>query len=159
MAPPDGSPADLPRDFTSELGALRERLAEAERYLGRDKLEVRRVELEAEVARPDLWDDADNARAVTKELGRVSADLEQLETLRSALEDAEALLELSEESSTEGTGDAALDAELVDMVDALGARLGALELQSLFSGEYDELDAGPYSPEWVTFGAHADVIF
>jgi hypothetical protein len=25
--------------------------------------------------------------------------------------------------------------------------------------EYDELDAGPYSPEWVTFGAHADVIF
>src|ERR1700734_3176431 len=141
MAPPDGSPADLPRDFTSELGALRERLAEAEHYLGRDKLEVRRVELEAEVGRPDLWDDADNARAVTKELGRVSADLEQLETLRSALEDAEALLELSEESSSEGTGDAALDAELVDMVDALGARLGALELQSLFSGEYDEFDA------------------
>ena len=29
--------------------------------------------------RPDLWDDADNARAVTKELGRVSADLEQLD--------------------------------------------------------------------------------
>src|SRR5580658_6473724 len=141
MAPPDGPPADLPRDFTSELGALRERLAETEHYLGRDKLEVRRVELEAEVGRPDLWDDADNARAVTKELGRVSADLEQLETLRSALEDAEALLELSEESSTEGTGDAALDAELVDMVDALGARLGALELQSLFSGEYDEFDA------------------
>jgi peptide chain release factor 2 len=138
MAPPDGSPADLPRDFTSELGALRERLAEAERYLGRDKLEVRRVELEAEVARPDLWDDADNARAVTKELGRVSADLDQLDALRSALEDAEALLELSEESSAEGTGDAALDAELVD---ALGARLGALELQSLFSGEYDEFDA------------------
>ncbi len=27
------------------------------------------------------------------------------------------------------------------MVDALGTRLGALELQSLFSGEYDELDA------------------
>jgi peptide chain release factor 2 len=141
MAPPDGPPADLPRDFTSELGALRERLAEAERYLGRDKLEVRRVELEAEVARPDLWDDADKARAVTKELGRVSADLEQLEGLRSALEDAEALLELSEESSAEGTGDAALDAELVDMVNALGTRLGALELQSLFSGEYDEFDA------------------
>ena len=71
MAPPDGSSADLPRDFTSELGALGERLAEAERYLGREKLEVRRAELEAEVARPDLWDDADNARAVTKELGRV----------------------------------------------------------------------------------------
>ena len=94
MAPPDGPSADLPRDFTSELGALRERLTEAERYLGREKLDVRRVELEAEVARPDLWDDADNARAVTKELGRVSADLDQLDALRSALEDAQALLEL-----------------------------------------------------------------
>jgi peptide chain release factor 2 len=35
----------------------------------------------------------------------------------------------------------ALEAELVETVDALGVRLGALELQSLFSGEYDELDA------------------
>ena len=36
---------------------------------------------------------------------------------------------------------ATLDTELVEVVDALGTRLGALELQSLFSGEYDELDA------------------
>jgi peptide chain release factor 2 len=52
-----------------------------------------------------------------------------------------ALLELTDESAGEGSGDASLDAELVEMVDALGTRLGALELQSLFSGEYDELDA------------------
>ena len=78
---------------------------------------------------------------MTKELGRVSADLDQLDTLRSALEDAQALLELTQESAGEGSGDAALDAELIEMVDALGTRLGALELQSLFSGEYDEFDA------------------
>ncbi len=93
------------------------------------------------MARPDLWDDADNARAVTKELGRVSADLDQLDTLRGALEDARALLELTEESAAEGSRDASLDAELVETVDSLGSRLGVLELQSLFSGEYDELDA------------------
>src|ERR1700723_4618867 len=45
MAPPDGPSAELPRDFTSELGALRERLAEAGRDLGRAKLEVGRVGL------------------------------------------------------------------------------------------------------------------
>ncbi len=116
-------------------------MTEAERYLGREKLDVRRVELEAEVARPDLWDDADNARSVTKELGRVSADLDQLDTLRSALGDARALLELTQESTAEGSSDASLEAELVETVDGLGTRLGALELQSLFSGEYDELDA------------------
>ncbi len=60
MAPPNAAAAgaEEPRDFTSELGSLGDRLAEAERYLGRDKLEVRRAELETDVARPDLWDDA-----------------------------------------------------------------------------------------------------
>ncbi|HEY1443908.1 MAG TPA: peptide chain release factor 2 [Acidimicrobiales bacterium] len=138
MAPPDAAAAGAqePRDFTAELTALGDRLAEAERYLGRDKLEARRVELEAEVARPDLWDDQENAKSVTRELGRVTDDLGQLEWLRSTLDDALALLELTEESA-----DAALERELVETVDALGSRLGALELQSLFSGEYDELDA------------------
>ena len=75
------------------------------------------------------------------ELGRVSADLDQLEGLRSALDDAHALLELTDESAAAGARDVALDAELVETVDALGTRLGALELQSLFSGDYDELDA------------------
>jgi peptide chain release factor 2 len=141
MAPPDGPAVEAPRDFTAELEALEERLAEAERYLGRDKLEARRAELEEQVARPDLWDDADNARALTKELGRVVADLEQLDGLRGAADDASALLELTQESAAAGAPDAALDAELVDTVAALGSRLAALELQSLFSGEYDELDA------------------
>ena len=141
MAPPDGPAAQVPRDFAAELGILGERLADAERYLGREKLEARRAELEAEVAKPDLWDDPDNARAVTKELGRVGADLEQLEGLRASLDDAHALLELIEESAASGAPDPALDAELVETVDTLGTRLAALELQSLFSGEYDELDA------------------
>jgi peptide chain release factor 2 len=137
MAPPDGAAAHAPepRDFHSELEALAERLSEAERYLGLDKLEARRAELEAEAGRPDLWDDADNARAVTKELGRVSADLDQLEGLRGALDDAEALLELTEESSAAGASDASFETELHQTVDGLGKRLAALELQSLFSGE------------------------
>ncbi len=108
---------------------------------GRDKLEARRAELEEAAGRPDLWDDPDNARSVTKELGRVSADLDQLEVLRAALDDARALVELTEESAAAGARDAALDAELIETVDGLGTRLGALELQSLFSGDYDELDA------------------
>ena len=143
MAPPDGpSPsAEAPRDFTSELEALGERLGEAERYLGLDKLEARRAELETEVGRPDLWDDADRAREITKELGRVAADLDQLAGLRAGLEDARALQELTAESAAAGAPDVALEVELVETVDALGVRLGALELQSLFSGEYDELDA------------------
>ncbi len=141
MAPPEGLSASAPRDLNAELVALGSRLAEAERYLGLDKFEARRSELEAEAARPDLWDDPDRARRVTKELGRVSADLDQLVGLRTVLDDALALLELTEESAAAGARDVSLEAELVDTVDSLGTRLAALELQSLFSGEYDELDA------------------
>ncbi len=143
MAAPDGPAAQTPapRDFGSELQALGDRLGEAERYLGLEKLQARRAELEAAVAKPDLWDDPDHARAVTKELGQVTADLDQLAGLTAALDDARALMELTEESEAEGARDASLEAELVETVDTLSSRLAALELQSLFSGEYDEFDA------------------
>jgi peptide chain release factor 2 len=141
MAPPDGPATQGPRDFRSELDALGERLGEAERYLGLEKLQARRSELEAAVAKPDLWDDPDHARAVTKELGQVTADLDQLAGLAGALDDARALVDLVEESAAAGEHDAALEAEQAETVDALSARVDALELQSLFSGEYDEYDA------------------
>ncbi|HEY1826597.1 MAG TPA: peptide chain release factor 2 [Acidimicrobiales bacterium] len=141
MAPPDPGSAGLPRDFAAELEDSEARLADAERYLGLEKLQARQAELEAQAARPDLWDDQDNARAVTTELGKVTADLEQLTRLRGDLDDARALMELIDESKAAGAPDASLDAELVTSVDALGKKLNALELQSLFSGDYDESDA------------------
>jgi peptide chain release factor 2 len=141
MAPPDQGSAEAPRDFTAELEESETRLAEAERYLGLERLTARRTELEAETAKPDLWNDGDRARAITTELGQVTADLDQLTGLRSEVSEATALRELVDESRADGAPDASLETELVESVDALRARLGALELQSLFSGEYDEKDA------------------
>jgi peptide chain release factor 2 len=141
MAPPEGGAAEAPRDFATELEESEGRLTEAERYLGRERLLARQAELESAAADPALWDDGDNARAITTELGQVTADLEQLTGLRRDLSDAMVLLELINESRAEGAPDGALEKELVETVDALRTRLGALELQSLFSGEYDERDA------------------
>ena len=141
MAQPEGTAPQEPRDFKTELAALGARLEEAERYLGLEKLQARRAELEAAVAKPDLWDDPDHARAVTKELGQVVDDLDGLSTLSGALDDARTALDLVDESAAAGAPDAALEAELVESVDTLTTRLAALELQSLFSGEYDEMDA------------------
>src|ERR1700734_828596 len=69
MAPPEGAAAEAPRDFATELEESEGRLTEAERYLGLDRLLARQAELEAAAADPKLWDDGDNARAVTTELG------------------------------------------------------------------------------------------
>jgi peptide chain release factor 2 len=141
MAPPEAGSAEAPRDFAAELEDSKGRLGEAERYLGLDRLLARRAELETEAAKPELWNDADHARAVTTELGQVTADLEQLTGLRGELNEAEALWELVEESRADGTPDASLEKELVETVDGLCSRLSSLELQSLFSGEYDQRDA------------------
>jgi peptide chain release factor 2 len=135
MARPEPSAAGEQRDFRAELTDLRTRLVEAEGYLGLDRLRARRAELEKEAARPDLWDDPDNARLVTSELGRVTDDIGLLEDLDRRMADAEVAFELMVEE-----GDDSLSTELVGALDDLGPRLADLELRSLFSGDYDEKD-------------------
>jgi len=136
MARPEGATGSEQRDFRSELAALRTRLTEAEGYLGLDRLRARRAELEKEAARSDLWDDPDNARAVTSELGSVVDDTGMLEDLDRRMQDAEVIHELMTEES-----DQSLMGDLVAAVSDLQRRLVDLELRSLFSGEYDERDA------------------
>ena len=136
VTPTAAGAADGDGDVPALLAALGERLAEAERYLGRERLEARRTELADEASRPDLWDDADHARQVTTELGRAVEDLELLDELAAALSDASTLYELGVEE-----GDTATVAEAAAAGAELDRRLAALELRSLFAGEYDDRDA------------------
>jgi peptide chain release factor 2 len=140
MAPPDGRPAGE-RDLPGEIEELGARVAEAEGYLKIAALRARRAELETQAARPDLWDDPDSARSVTTELGRVSDDVDRFDSLAGALDDARVLAELVGEAAAGGSPDDALAKELVETVDELGVRVGKLELESLFSGDYDDRDA------------------
>ena len=124
------------RDFTAELGALGQRLADAEGYLDLEGKRTRTAELEAVLAKPDLWDDTDHARTVTTEFGRLSDDVKLLEALRARLEDAETLYELAVSE-----GDVSVEPEVKEAVDDLSRRLDELDLRSLFTGEHDEGDA------------------
>jgi len=124
------------RDLSDELKALRARLSEAERYLKVDELRARRPQLEAEAARPDLWDDADKAKRVTAELAAVNDDIAQYESLARRLDDAETLHELAREEGDEDSL-AEVDAALAE----IDAELRRIELRSMFSGEHDERDA------------------
>jgi len=137
--------ADAPRrgegepdrvDIPEQLASLADRVREAERFLGADALAARRAELEAAASTPDLWDDADHARAVTTELGRVSEDLEVLSNLHGRLSDAETLHELMQEEDDES-----LRSEAEQVLADLDRTLGALELRALFGGHYDDGDA------------------
>lgn len=129
---PDPERVDIP----AELTALADRVQEAERFLGLDKLQGRRTELEAAASAQGLWDDADHARQVTTELGRVSEDIDMLAGLAERLSDAETLFEMDEEEGGE-----ALRPEIEGLLAELGRRLSALELRALFAGDHDDGDA------------------
>ncbi|MGH9278365.1 MAG: peptide chain release factor 2 [Acidimicrobiales bacterium] len=124
------------RDFTDELVALRRRLTEAERDLDLPVKRDRLAKLEERAADPALWNDQDQARAVTTEMARVREDVEVLERLDRRVSDAEVLFELARDE-----GDESVEPELAEAVGALDRELAALELRSLFSGEHDERDA------------------
>ena len=124
------------QDFTAELAALQTRLQEAFAYLRITEQLERRVALEAEMADPDLWNDQDRGRQVQKDLSGVVEDLEFHSDLMQRLEDAETLAEMAAEED-----DDSLDGEINAAVADLSTRLDALEVRSLFSGQYDEGDA------------------
>jgi peptide chain release factor 2 len=117
---------------------LQARWEAARDYLKMDANRARRALLSDLAADPNLWDDQDNAREVTTELGRLSNDLDAFDGLRGDLDDAMVLAEFARESLDAGEPDASTFQELTEAVDALGRDIAALEIQSLFSGPYDE---------------------
>jgi peptide chain release factor 2 len=124
------------RDFTDDLRALRDRVAESHRYLRIDAARARLAELEVAVAAPDLWDDQDRAKQLTSEYAAVKDDVDTYDVLAQDMEDVEVLHELAREE-----GDESYEAEIEAGARSLAARLSMLELRSLFTGEHDEADA------------------
>jgi peptide chain release factor 2 len=123
-------------DFTDEIKALRERLAEAQVYLRLDALRARRPQLEAEMGRPDLWDNAEVARKVQTELSEIVGDVELYDNLEGRIDDAATLFELAREES-----DDSVESEIRESIEGTKKRFDDLELRALFTGEYDERDA------------------
>ena len=124
------------QDFSPRIAALRDRLTEAETYLRIGKLRARQPQLETELGRPDLWDDADAAQALQREFAELSDDLALYDGLAARVDDVDTLAELAREE-----GDESLEPEIEAELTSLGRELDGLELRSLFTGEYDDRDA------------------
>ena len=129
------------RDALSTIEALEARWNAARDYLRIDAARLRHKVLSDQAADPDLWSDQDHARAVTTELGRLTNDLEAFDELRRGLDDSLVLAEFAGESLGTGDADWSLLSELAATVSNLERKIGALEIQSLFAGEYDQNDA------------------
>ncbi|MEX0768253.1 MAG: peptide chain release factor 2, partial [Microthrixaceae bacterium] len=123
-------------DFSSQIAALRTRLSETQDYLRIADLRHRQPQLETELGRPDLWDDAAAAQILQREFAEMSDDLQLFDSLQSRVADLATLHELAREEDDES-----LEPELTQEVKALERDFAALELRALFTGEYDERDA------------------
>jgi peptide chain release factor 2 len=123
-------------DPKAALAVLRQRLVEARGFLDLDTKEKELAELRDRASAPDLWDDPDEARTVSRRLARYEGLFDMVGGLSSKIDDAEVLLELAAEA-----GDETARGEAVDELSDVSRQLDALELESLYYDEYDESDA------------------
>lgn len=92
--------------------------------------------LEARAVEPGFWDHPDKARAIINETNRYRAVLNPFDTLSTALEDADLMIELSEQEDDDAQRGQALK-DVAASLDKAEAEFERLEMQSLLSGELD----------------------
>ena len=123
-------------DPRAAVAELRKRLVDARGFLDLESKAKELDELRSKAASPDLWDDPDEARAVSQRLARYEGLFENVDSLGSRIDDAEVLLELAAEAD-----DPESRAEAIGQLEEVAADLDILELESLFFDECDEADA------------------
>ena len=92
--------------------------------------------MEAEVARPEFWNDNEKAQEVLKERTLLQKLVEDWQSAANGLEDVQVMIELGEESEDEE----AL-AEVREMLPALEKSIGRMEFARMLSGEHDANNA------------------
>ncbi|WP_169982913.1 MULTISPECIES: peptide chain release factor 2 [unclassified Microbispora] len=122
-----------PAEEINELGGT---LKSIQDVLDLDALRKQIAELEEQAAAPDLWNDPEQAQRVTSRLSHLQAEVNRVDGLGRRLEDLPILFELAAE---EGDEDALAEAD--KELAALRSEVGALEVRTLLSGEYDAREA------------------
>ncbi|MBR5939557.1 peptide chain release factor 2 [Candidatus Saccharibacteria bacterium] len=90
------------------------------------------VELEAEVAEPEIWRDVEKATAKNQELARLKEEVEPWELLRTQIEDLSELITISDEDLKE---------EILGQITAMEAIFFELKKALRFQGPHDAKDA------------------
>ena len=114
----------------------RQRLEEARVFLDLDGKAAELDELRDKASSPDLWDDPDEARTVSRRLARYEDLFAKVDGLATQIEEAEVLLELAAEADDDESR-----AEAIELLGVASRLLADLELESLFFDEYDDADA------------------
>src|SRR5260221_2710716 len=90
-------------DYSSEISELSSKLASIEAVLNPDGMRKEADDLRERSVDPGLWEDQENAQAVTPRLAYLDAELSRLEGLHGSLDDLSVMFELAESEADEPT--------------------------------------------------------
>ncbi|MFZ1258698.1 MAG: peptide chain release factor 2 [Candidatus Saccharimonas sp.] len=90
------------------------------------------VQIDAQLAQPEVWDDSERAQLLSKQAASLRAQIEPWQTLFAQSADIRELAAI---------GDATMVPELTAQLDVAEAQLAALKKDLLFNGEYDDHNA------------------
>lgn len=93
-------------------------------------------ELDEKAADPELWNDPDEAKKLLSKISSLKIVVEKWQTLDSDLQDIETLNQLAQEEQDEQSAK-----EVATQIKIMQKEVSDLELENLFSGEYDESNA------------------
>jgi peptide chain release factor 2 len=123
-------------DRSTDIQALRERAEEIAGYLHLDAKRADLAALEERTTAPDFWDDQSSAQRIMAQAAGLRDEIEQYESIASALDDLEVANELAVSEDDED-----LAAEAASAIRDITKRTNELELASWFTGEFDSGDA------------------
>jgi peptide chain release factor 2 len=125
-------------DFTQELRDLRATMDSVRDVTDLARLEAQITDLETQSGAPDLWDDQEQAQAVTSTLSRAKAEYDRVTGMERRIEDVETLVEMGREEEESGGDAAEVLEEAARELEKLKRDIGELEVRTLLAGEYDE---------------------
>ncbi|MYM18728.1 peptide chain release factor 2 [Brevibacterium sp. 5221] len=120
-------------DFAAQIAALQQTFGSIRDVSDVEQLRSEVAELTEAAAAPNLWDNPDEAQAVTSKLSHKQSTLEKLERFDSRIEDVELLVSMAQDEDDQESLD-----EATAEIEKLNKELSALEISTLLSGEYDE---------------------
>ena len=123
-------------DFSAEISSLRSTFNQIEAVSNPDALRTKVADLSDQALATDLWDDQDNAQAVTSALSAAQHELDRLASFTERIDDLEVLVQMGTEAH-----DAETLAEAEQELATLKADLTAMEVRTLMTGEWDERNA------------------
>jgi peptide chain release factor 2 len=123
-------------DRAGEVSELSSTLASIEAVLDPAAMRKEADGLRERATDPKLWEDQENAQAVTRRLSFLDAELARLEGLHRRLDDLAVMFELAETENDEP-----MLQEALRELTAMRKQIDTLEIRTLLSGEYDSREA------------------